>query len=150
MSDIIPAAGVLVPDILHCNFLPVRQASRQISQVYDEYLREIELTAAQFVIVAFLHSNPGMTMQQLGVALKMERSSLVRAIQPLARDNYVTNQRGTGRRARQYFLYLTGSGEQKYRQGLPLWGGAQLASRELLGESLATMLLQELSAFLHD
>lgn len=148
MSENVRTVPVVMPVILQCNFLPVRQASRQLGKLYDDHLMAVQLTAAQFVILAMLYSNPGITMQQLGSSLRMERTSLVRALQPLTRGKFIDASRAEDDAGRQLFLTLTNSGMQKYRNALPYWVEAQEDFRDLVGERLASLLLEDLTAIL--
>lgn len=126
------------PDVLHCNLLPLRRASRQISRLYDQHLVPAALTSSQFVIIAFLCANPGISMRELGDALILERSSLLRAIKPLTRDHLVVREAMPG--SRQFVFYLTETGDARYAKALPLWRSAQLACDGIGGELLSVTL----------
>jgi DNA-binding MarR family transcriptional regulator len=128
---------IKAPDIVQCNLLPVRQVSRQISRLYDQYLVPVALTSSQFVILAFIYANPGMSMRELGRALMMERSSLLRAIKPLTRDHLIRAVRQAALGARQFVFYLTETGEARHTQARPLWRAAQLAFDGVVGELLS-------------
>jgi DNA-binding MarR family transcriptional regulator len=133
------------PDILQCNLLPVRQASRQISRLYDQHLAPAALTSTQFVILALLYANPGMSMRELGAELMLERSALLRTMKPLTRDQLVLTVRRTGSGARQFTFGLTGTGEARYAQARPLWLAAQQAFDQMVGGRFSDALHRQLS-----
>jgi DNA-binding MarR family transcriptional regulator len=137
---------VKAPRILECNLLPLRQGARQITRLYDEHLAPHGVTASQFVILALLYANPGMSMRELGDVLTMERSSLLRALKPLTRDGLVRTGRQAALGARQFEFQLSEAGEAKYVQATPLWRAAQQAFDEVAGRALSADLRRQLAA----
>ena len=73
----------------HDDCFAIRQAARHISQLYERHLSEVRITPTQFSIVSALERAPDMTMAELAQAMVMERTTLVRALQPLLRNGLV-------------------------------------------------------------
>ncbi|MES2148894.1 MAG: MarR family winged helix-turn-helix transcriptional regulator [Pseudomonadota bacterium] len=132
-----------IPSLPSCNVFALRQATRFVSQLYERHLSPAGMTSSQFTLFSVLHQLPGVTMSKLAELLVMDRTSLVRAIQPLARDGYLANAPAAPG-SRQQALSLTAAGRQKYLAALPLWEAAQNEYEQLLGEKAAARLRTEL------
>ena len=77
----------------------IRQAARHVSQIYDRHLSNVGLTITQFSLLNRLKRTGPMTMKQIAELMRMQRTTLVRTIQPLRRDGLVTSE-ATGADAR--------------------------------------------------
>src|SRR5580698_4095514 len=89
----------------HDDCFAVRQAARHISQLYERHLSAVQITPTQFSIVSALARMPNMTMAELAQAMVMERTTLVRVLQPLLRSGLVAaEQLGTCHRRLQLTL----------------------------------------------
>ena len=133
-----------IPVISHCNAFATRQAARFVSQLYERHLSKVGLTSSQFSIIAVLHHSPGITMNELADLLVMDRTSLVRAIQPLTRDGFIANAPPTSG-ARRLMLSLTKTGDEQYILGYPHWQAAQTEYENLVGTARADALRSTLN-----
>ena len=70
----------------------IRQAARYVSQLYDRHMAKVGLTITQFSILSRIKRAAPMTMKQLADEMVMERTTLVRAIQPLQRDGLLLSR----------------------------------------------------------
>ncbi len=68
-----------------CNCLALRQASRHVTQFYDQLLASSGLRTTQFSILIRLRLAGPMTINALAKALVMDRTTLGRNILPLER-----------------------------------------------------------------
>jgi len=66
-----------------CNCLALRQASRHVTQFYDQFLAAAGLRTTQFSILARLRRLGPMTISVLAADLVMDRTTLGRNLQPL-------------------------------------------------------------------
>jgi DNA-binding MarR family transcriptional regulator len=130
--------------ITDCNCLALRQAARTVSALYDRHLAPTGLGGAQFSILAAIKANPGIGMQDLSDLLVMDRTSLVRAVQPLARDGFVLQQPDPGH-ARKLVLTLSAQGRAKYDEAHPHWRDAQREFEGGVGAPQAAALRQDLA-----
>lgn len=110
-------------DVL-CNCLAMRQATRQITQLYDAELAAVGLRITQYSVLAFLGRLGPSTLQDLADALVMDRSTLGHNLRPLERDGLVRlavdeNDRRTRR------LELSPAGRAKLEEARPRWRAAQ-------------------------
>jgi DNA-binding MarR family transcriptional regulator len=128
------------------NCFAVREAARYITQLYERHLVPVGLTTAQFTLLGKLsRSAHGLTMVELGRAMVMERTTLVRAMQPLQRDGLIVS--GTadqGSRARVF--NLADAGRERYQVARKLWQHAQDEFENAYGASRAKALRKALFA----
>src|ERR1700761_3092660 len=93
----------------------IRQAARYVTQLYDRHLARVGLKITQFSIMMRLHGRKWMTMKELADLMVMERTTLVRAIQPLQRDGIVFTEASRSNR-RVLLVMLTTLGEERLTQ----------------------------------
>ena len=72
-----------------CNCLALRQATRHVTQFYDQFISPLWLRATQYSILARLHRRGAMTINALAAELVMDRTTLGRNILPLQRDGLI-------------------------------------------------------------
>jgi len=107
-----------------CTSLALRQASRHVSQIYDQRLAPSGLRTTQFSILAKLKQHGPMTIHALADLLVMDRTTMGRNIQPLQRDGLIAVAPGRADRRRKE-LRLTGTGTARLRIAFKLWKAAQ-------------------------
>src|ERR1700757_3969991 len=76
------------PGICACQKL--RSASRGVTRMYDECLRQTGITIGQYSVLAALYYVPSMPLRKLAQRLGMDRTTLTRSLAPLDRDGLVT------------------------------------------------------------
>jgi DNA-binding MarR family transcriptional regulator len=107
-----------------CNCLALRQAARQVTQFYDQFLAPSGLRSTQYSILARLERNGPMTINALAGELVMDRTTLGRNILPLQRDGLIAASPGkSDRRSKE--LRLTASGAARFRAAVKGWREAQ-------------------------
>jgi DNA-binding MarR family transcriptional regulator len=121
-----------------CNNLALRQASRQVSQLYDRYMAEVGLRGTQYSILSKLSRIGPMPIGKLADAMVMERTALSRAIGPLERDGLVSVGEGPNKRTRR--VALTSAGEAKFKVAQVQWRRAQKAFETTFGAENAETL----------
>src|SRR5499425_121535 len=94
-----------------CNCLALRQASRVLSQFYDQELAPSGLRTTQFSILAAIHRLGPITINALARELVMDRTTLGRNVLPLERDGLIgIEASATDGRAKE--IHLTKAGEK--------------------------------------
>jgi DNA-binding MarR family transcriptional regulator len=116
-SDTRPKAEV-------CNCLALRQASRHVTQFYDQLLASSGLRTTQFSILIRLRLAGPMTINALANALVMDRTTLGRNILPLEREGLINVVPGRDDR-RSKVLRLTKAGAARLRAARAGWTQAQ-------------------------
>ncbi|MFC0400332.1 MarR family winged helix-turn-helix transcriptional regulator [Paraburkholderia rhizosphaerae] len=121
----------------------IRQAARYVSQLYDRHLGKAGLKISQYSILHRVQRKPGITMKELAEAMVMERTTLVRAIQPLQRDGLVQSDVSeVDRRALK--MSLTPAGRARLEAASTHWYAAQDEFEKHFGAQRAALLRQEL------
>jgi DNA-binding MarR family transcriptional regulator len=123
----------------------IRQAARYTSQLYDRHLAQVGLTITQFSILSRINRAAPMTMKQLADEMVMERTTLVRALQPLQRDGLVAS-RSAETRGRGLSLSLSEAGAVKLVAARLQWRAAQEEFERRFGAERAAELRRELFA----
>jgi DNA-binding MarR family transcriptional regulator len=107
-----------------CNCLALRQASRHVTQFYDQSLASSGLRITQFSILIRLRLAGPMTINALAKALVMDRTTLGRNILPLEREGLIDVVSGRADR-RSKILRLTKAGAARLRAARAGWTQAQ-------------------------
>jgi DNA-binding MarR family transcriptional regulator len=106
-----------------CNCLALRQAARQVSQIYDSHLAVVGLKGTQYSILSKLNRMGPLSINELAKAMVMDRTTLGRAIRPLERDKLLTIGAGDDGRTRS--LKLTPAGQTRLKAAAAKWREAQ-------------------------
>ena len=125
--------------LLACNCFASRKAARLITKMYEDHLARVGLTSTQFSILVYVDEIKAASMKDLAVTLAMERTSVIRALQPLARDGLVAI--GPHEEdARRNVVRLTDAGSARLAQALPVWQAAQAEFERRFGTALGGQL----------
>jgi DNA-binding MarR family transcriptional regulator len=101
------------------------------------------VNSSQFSILSVVEHSPGITVAELAGALVMDRTTLVRALQPLQRSGLVVSEpppRGHAHR-----LFVTQLGKAKLSEAFPLWSAAQQQFEAEFGKDRAQAMREILS-----
>ena len=126
-----------------CNCLALRQATRHVTQFYDQCLAPCGLRTTQLSILARLKRLGPLTINVLARELVMDRTTLGRTMLPLERDGLIRIEDGTADR-RSKELHLTRAGAERLRAARKLWYEAQRQFETALGADRAAALRSEL------
>lgn len=131
--------------LINCNCFAARKAARLVTKLYEDHLARVELTSTQFSILAYVDEIGAASMKDLVETLVMERTSVIRALQPLERDGLVAigpDQED----ARRNVVRVTGAGRAKLVEAMPVWQQAQAEFESRFGAGLAAQLRESLLA----
>ena len=126
------------PDIAACNCLAVRQAARQITQLYERHMAAVGLTASQYSILAKLARLGPLSINALAAEMVMDRTTTGRAILPLKRDRLVAV--AAGRDARTKLVRLTPAGTRRFKAAAAHWRAAQQEFEQAYGADESAVL----------
>src|SRR5262247_1723487 len=107
-----------------CNCLALREATRHVTQFYDQFLASSGLRTTQFSILIRLRLAGSMTINALAKSLVMDRTTLGRNILPLEREGLIDVVSGRADR-RSKVLRLTKAGAARLRAARAGWTEAQ-------------------------
>jgi DNA-binding MarR family transcriptional regulator len=111
----------------------LRSASRAITRHYDAALKPLDLKVSQLgVLVAVSRGGGGLTIVELAEHLAMDRSTLSRNFDPLARRGLV--ELGPEGRHRARHVTLTDAGAALVQAAYPRWRQAQDAVAAAVGD----------------
>ena len=107
-----------------CNCLAIRQAARQVTQLYDRHLAAVDLRSTQYSILSKLGRLGPMSVNALAASMAMDRTTLGRAIQPLERDKLIAVA-ADERDKRARIIKLSPTGEARLKDASHHWRNAQ-------------------------
>jgi len=131
--------------LIDCNCFASRKAARLVTKLYEDYLSRVGLTSTQFSILVYVDEIGVVSMKDLVATLAMERTSAVRALQPLERDGVVVIGPDQDD-ARRNVVRLTQAGRAKLAEAVPVWQQAQAEFESRFGAALAAQLRQSVLA----
>ena len=126
----------------NCVCFNLRWVTRAVTQFYDAEMRRHGIRPTQGSILASLNSKDSWNMAELSDWLGMERTTLVRNLQPLQRDGLV--QAVGGGRGNRVELTITTKGRKQVEKLTPAWKSAQSAVVKTLGEKRWSAILSDL------
>ncbi len=112
-------------------------------------MSEAGITPTQFSILSTLDRYPNLTMADLAKAMVMDRTTLVRALQPLFRRGFVAVP-AEGQHNRRLRVVLTSSGLTKLDEAAAHWAAAQASFERSFGPQQAVHLQSELFRMTND
>jgi DNA-binding MarR family transcriptional regulator len=116
-------ADIVKPIKLPCYCGSIRQASRIVTQLYDQALKPSGVKITQFGILRLLAACPGITTGDIAQALVMDSTTLTRTLKIIQDNGWIAAQAGEDRRERRWTL--TAAGRGRLQQAQPLWKNAQ-------------------------
>ena len=126
----------------NCVCFNLRWVTRAVTQFYDAEMRRHGIRPTQGSILVSLRSKDSWNMAELSDWLGMERTTLVRNLQPLQRDGLV--QAVGGGRGNRVELTITTKGRKQVEKLTPAWKSAQSAVVKTLGEKRWSAILSDL------
>ena len=131
--------------LIDCNCFASRKAARLVTKLYEDHLARVGLTSTQFSMLVHVDEIGAVSMKDLVLTLALERTSVVRALQPLERDGVVVIGPDQDD-ARRNVVRLTQAGRAKLAEAVPVWQQAQAEFESRFGAALAAQLRQSVLA----
>ena len=128
----------------NCVCFNLRWVTRGVTQFFDAEMRLHGIRTTQGSILRALNAKDDWNMVDLSDWLGMDRTTLVRNLQPLQRDGLLETV-GGGRGGR-VALTITCKGRTKIEESMPAWRCAQLTAVGTLGEQHWSAILSDLKA----
>lgn len=128
-------------DPLPCTGARARRLTRRMTAFYEVYLRQVGLRLPQYSLLMHLDREP-QSLQRLAERMDMDRTTLTRALKPLASAGWV--EQGAGDDARLRLFALTEAGLGKRAQAHAAWAVAQRALEDVLDRDFTARLNAQL------
>jgi DNA-binding MarR family transcriptional regulator len=106
-----------------CNCLSLRQATRRVTQLYDQAFAPIGLRATQYSLLYQIERLGPIALNPLAETMVMDRATLGHNIRPLVARGLVRMAVGKDRRSREVSASV--AGQDAVARGRPLWRQAQ-------------------------
>src|SRR5258705_2638544 len=118
--------------LAECACFDLRRATRAVSRMYDDFLRDAGLNITQFALLRLIRAEKELSIWALGRYLVMDRTSITRALATLERDGLIHSRPGADKRIR--IVSVTNKGRKLVEDAEPKWHEAQEALIETIGE----------------
>lgn len=126
-----------------CNCLNIRRASRAVTQFYDKILEPSGLKITQLSLLKHVEQFGPIPISGLAKVMRLDRTTLNRNMKPLLDAGHIIINPGEDPRTKQ--VELTATGKEATRKAWTLWGEAQSALAEYLGEQDLAVLVKLLA-----
>ena len=121
-----------------CNCLSLRQATRRVTQLYDQALAPLDLRATQFALLRAIERRGPIALNPLAEEMVLDRATLGHNVRPLQARGLVRLAVGKDRRSRE--VSITRAGRATIAEARKYWRRAQRAFEGELGADTSAML----------
>jgi len=118
--------------LTECACFDLRRATRAVSRMYDDFLRDAGLNITQFSLLRLICVEKELSISTLGRYMVMDRTSITRALAPLERDGLIYGRPGADKRIR--IISVTNKGRKLVANAEPKWRQAQEVLIDTIGE----------------
>ena len=119
-------------DLIPCACATIRRASRAVTQLYDQWLREHGIEGPQFALLAMLERVGEANQTTMGQRFDLDKTTLSRNLKVLKQKGWIETVAGEDARERR--ITLTPSGRGRLAAARPTWKKAQAQLRSALNE----------------
>ena len=116
----------------------IRMLNRIVTSIYDEALAPLHLKISQLSVLGALNRRGRAGACELCAILKMDKSTVSRNVERMARRGWLSVKRDKG--SRTHLVGLTAKGTKLLRDAYPLWLKAQQEAARRLGDEGLTAL----------
>lgn len=98
---------------------PIYLCSKEITRHYTPYLKELDLTYTQYIVMMYLWENKKTNLQDLGKTLMLESNTLTPLLKKLELKKYIKRERSS-KDERNLEISLTSNGEKLKEKALDI------------------------------
>lgn len=124
-----------------CACMHVRRTDRQLSQLYDQFLRPAKIRSTQYGMLKCIESLDGPFISDIGRVLGMDQTTVTRNIEKLEKAGLVESAPHPDD-PRKKIVWLSDAGKLKVAEANPLWAAAQRRILSALDEGELEELLR--------
>ena len=121
-----------------CLCIHLRRVAQKVTDFYDKSLKPVGVSINQYSLLVNISRMEGCGTGELAQRVRLEKSTLVRTLQPLLRNGLIKDKSADKVRRRQ--LYLSPQGEEVLQKAFPLWQKAQEDLTSRLGTNYSGLL----------
>ena len=126
-----------IPEV-PCLCIKLRRVAQKVTDLYDTTLKPAGVSVNQYSLLVNISRMEGCGTGELAQRVRLEKSTLVRTLQPLLRSGLIEDRAsGEVRRRR---LYISPQGKDVLRQAFPLWQKAQEELAATLGDNYSSLI----------
>jgi DNA-binding MarR family transcriptional regulator len=114
-----------------CNCFSLRQATRRVTQLYDQALAPLDLRATQYSLLRQVEGRGPIALNPLAEIMVMGRATLGHNVRPLEQRGLLKLAVGKDRRSRE--VSITAAGRRAVVKGDALWRQAQKVFEREIG-----------------
>lgn len=126
-----------------CLWQSLREATRAVTRRYDQELKPSGLRIGQYTLLAHLSAHGEARVSDLGEALFLEETTVLRNLRPLAERGYLLQHKGKDRRER--YVAITPKGTAALRKARPLWEQAQATMKKVVSRTYWNVIFDALT-----
>lgn len=123
-----------------CYCINLRRVANTITAMYDTFLEPTGLSVNQYSLLLNIDQLEMCSVSDLATYIGLERTTLVRTLQPLFNRELIEDISEISTRNRK--IQTTEKGKQLLIQGLPLWNEAQKMIQQKLGKEHSEVLFE--------
>jgi len=121
-----------------CNCLSLRQATRRVTQLYDQALAPLDLRATQYELLRAIERSGPIALNPLAEEMVLDRAKLGHNVRPLEARGLVRLAVGKDRRSRE--VSITRAGRAMITEARKHWRRAQQTFEAELGADTSATL----------
>lgn len=114
-----------------CHGTNLRHLSGAVDSLYAGYLSPMGVSLGQFILLDAIKALERSSAAELAYYLSLDRTTVVRSVQPLIKAGWAAQETGTDKRRKE--IYLTEQGKEKLSQCVACWRRAQADFESRLG-----------------
>ncbi|MDH5483659.1 MAG: MarR family transcriptional regulator [Gammaproteobacteria bacterium] len=95
-----------------CLYFNINALTRAVNRIWDDAFAEFGLSPSHAYLLRLVLSNPGLTPKQISQELKLEKSTVTRFLDALAKKAFIIRKQGISGDAREQGIYPTKKSEK--------------------------------------
>jgi DNA-binding MarR family transcriptional regulator len=95
-----------------CLYFNINALTRAVNRIWDDAFAEFELSPSHAYLLRLVLTSPGLTPKQISQELKLEKSTVTRFLDVLAKKAFIVRKQGSSGDARELGIYPTRKSEK--------------------------------------
>jgi len=95
-----------------CLYFNINALTRAVNRIWDEAFAEFDLSPSHAYLLRLTLSDPGLTPKQIGLELKLEKSTITRFLDALEKKGFIKRKQSLSDDAREQGIYPTKKSEK--------------------------------------